>query len=171
MERAFIIGRFQPPHKGHLKVIKDALNNEDELIIGIGSAQESHTILNPFTAGERLLMIKKTLAVEDIAPSRYYIIPIQDVGRNAIWVSHVISLTPPFKKVYSHNPLVKRLFQEAGYDVKEPLLYDRETYSGTEIRKKMLENKDWKNLLPTPVTEVINEISGVQRLKEIVATD
>src|SRR3970040_1541422 len=52
--RALWIGRFQPFHLGHLSMAKRILAEVDELVIGIGSAQYSHTPENPFTAGERL---------------------------------------------------------------------------------------------------------------------
>ncbi|MBP7820288.1 MAG: adenylyltransferase/cytidyltransferase family protein, partial [Candidatus Methanofastidiosum sp.] len=53
--RALYIGRFQPFHLGHLHVVKLILNSSKEIIIAIGSSQVSHTIQNPFTAGERFL--------------------------------------------------------------------------------------------------------------------
>ncbi len=59
--RGLLIGRFQPFHKGHLYVIGKIAEEVDEIIIGIGSAQKSHCLDNPFTAGERLMMIKKAL--------------------------------------------------------------------------------------------------------------
>lgn len=43
---ALIIGRFQPFHKGHLSVIKMVAEKSDSIIIGIGSAQLSHTFEN-----------------------------------------------------------------------------------------------------------------------------
>ncbi|HDM88409.1 MAG TPA: nicotinamide-nucleotide adenylyltransferase, partial [Candidatus Bathyarchaeota archaeon] len=43
MRRGLFIGRFQPPHLGHLHAIKQALEECDELIIVIGSSQYSHT--------------------------------------------------------------------------------------------------------------------------------
>ena len=42
VNRAFYIGRFQPFHKGHLKVISQIAREVDELVIGIGSAHEPH---------------------------------------------------------------------------------------------------------------------------------
>ncbi|MEM3079801.1 MAG: adenylyltransferase/cytidyltransferase family protein, partial [Thermoproteota archaeon] len=51
--RGLFIGRFQPFHLGHLKAVEYIINRVDEVIIGIGSAQYSHTLENPFTAGER----------------------------------------------------------------------------------------------------------------------
>jgi nicotinamide-nucleotide adenylyltransferase len=38
-----LIGRFQPFHKGHLQVVKTIARDCDDIIIGIGSAQYSHT--------------------------------------------------------------------------------------------------------------------------------
>ncbi len=47
MSRALIFGRFQPFHFGHLNVIKWALEKFDELVLLVGMANESHTLLNP----------------------------------------------------------------------------------------------------------------------------
>ena len=76
--RALYIGRFQPYHKGHHAVIREIASEVDEIIICIGSAQRSHEIENPFTAGERYLMISKSLRAEGI--NNFYIVPILDVN-------------------------------------------------------------------------------------------
>ena len=60
-KRGLLIGRMQPVHNGHIDIIKETLKEVDELIIGIGSAQLSHTLKDPFTAGERLLMLTHAL--------------------------------------------------------------------------------------------------------------
>jgi len=157
----------QPVHEGHLQVVKTILEEVDEVIIGIGSAQLSHTVKDPFTAGERVMMLTKSLGENNIPASRYYIIPIQDIACNSVWVAHVEMLTPPFKKVYTGNPLVQRLFLETGYQVEEPPLFNRESYSGTQVRRRMLADEDWQSLLPPTVVEVIDEINGVSRLKHL----
>lgn len=168
--RGLLIGRFQPFHKGHLYVVKEIIKVVDEIIIGIGSAQLSHTLENPFTAGERLMMIAKSL-FENGIKKNYYIIPIPDVNNNSLWVSHVKSLTPPFHKVYSGNTLVKRLFKEVGVTVETPPMFNRKEYSGTEIRKRMINGGPWEHLVPKGVVEVIREINGVERLRELAKSD
>lgn len=168
--RGILIGRFQPFHKGHVYVIKEILKEVDEIILCIGSAQASHTLENPFTAGERLMMISKSL-FENGIKKNYYIIPIQDVNNNALWVSQVRSLTPPFEKVYSGNTLVKRLFAEVGIKVVTPPMYNREEYSGTEIRQRILKNASWGDLVPKAVVEVIKEVDGVNRMRELARSD
>ena len=165
--RGLLIGRMQPVHNGHIQIIEKTLNYVDEVIIGIGSAQLSHELKDPFTAGERIMMMTQALDDYEIDPKRYYIIPIEDINRNALWVAQVKMLTPPFSKVYSGNSLVKRLFKEEGYEVFQPELFDREILSGTEIRDRMLNDGDWKSLVPKATIEVIDEIDGINRIKEL----
>ncbi len=154
-------------HQGHLQVIKRILDEVEEVTIGIGSAQLSHTVKDPFTAGERVMMLSKALAENGILASRYYIIPVQDIECNSLWVAHMEMLTPPFEHVYSGNPLVQRLFKEKGYNVTEPPLFNRENYSGTEVRRRMLSGEDWEELLPESVVDVINEIDGISRINQL----
>lgn len=165
--RGILIGRMQPVHNGHMEVIKKILTEVDEIIIGIGSAQLSHELKDPFTAGERIVMMSQALAEKEIDPSRYYIIPMQDINFNAIWTSHVKMLTPPFNIVYSGNPLVKQLFSEDGYDVRQPPLYERHQLSGSEVRRRILNDENWQELVPTSTIDLIKEIDGVSRLKNL----
>lgn len=165
--RGILIGRMQPVHNGHMEVIKQILSEVDEIIIGIGSAQLSHEIKDPFTAGERIVMMNQALADSGIDPSRYYIIPMQDINFNAIWAAHVKMLTPPFSIVYSGNPLVKQLFSEEGYEVRQPLLYDRLHLSGSEVRRRILNDENWEELVPKATHELLDEINGVERLKNL----
>jgi len=168
--RGLFIGRFQPYHLGHHEVVKRILEEVDELIIGIGSAQESHSIENPFTAGERVLMISRALDELGVR-KKVYIIPLEDIYRNSLWVAHVCSMVPSFDVVYTNNPLVYRLFKEAGFRVLKPAMVNRTEYHGTEIRRKMLEGEDWEKYLPKAVVEVIREIRGIERIREIAGRD
>ncbi len=163
---ALLIGRFQPFHNGHLEVIRTILRDCDYLTIGIGSAQYSHTFENPFTAGERHLMISRSLKEEGV--QNCYLVPIVDINRYSVWVAHVASIVPPFKAIYSNNPLTKRLFSEAGYEVRASPLFNIELYSGTEIRNRMLAGKDWRLLVPKAVATVIDEIGGEGRIKDLM---
>lgn len=168
MTRGFYIGRFQPYHNGHQAVLERAAASVDEIVIGVGSAQLSHELENPFTAGERVLMITRSLAS---LGRPIYVIPIEDIQRNALWVSHVKSMTPPFDCVFSSNPLVMRLFAESGHAVQSPDMYERQTHSGTAIRRRMLSDEPWEHLVPRAVIEVIREIDGVERLRRIAQSD
>ena len=171
LKRGLFVGRFQPFHVGHLKAVKDILEKLDELVIVVGSSQYSHRVDNPFTAGERVTMIRTALEEEGISPSRYWIVPVPDVHVHMTWVAQVLGYTPKFSVVYTNEPLTRRLFIEAGYDVKPVPFYRREVYSATEIRKRMLSGKDWEELLPSTVVQFIKEINGVERLRDLAKTD
>ena len=162
---ALIIGRFQPLHNGHLEVIRKVSAECDHVIIGIGSAQSSHTSENPFTAGERYLMMSETLKDEGI--DNAMIVPVEDLNRYSVWVSHVESICPPFSIIYSNNLGTRRLFTEAGYEVRHAPLYNRRDHSGTEVRRRMANGGDWRSLVPEPVAKVIDAIDGVGRIRSM----
>ncbi|NMC11125.1 MAG: nicotinamide-nucleotide adenylyltransferase [Methanothrix sp.] len=168
--RGLYIGRFQPYHLGHQSVLREIFKEMDEIVIAIGSAQESHTPENPFTAGERTEMIYAALEQDDLR-NRCYVIPVQDINRNSVWVSHLQSMVPCFDVVYSNNPIVVRLFSEAEVDVRSPPMYQRDLYSGTTIRRLMQEGGDWTSLVPGSVASLITRIGGVERLACVSRSD
>ncbi len=164
-------GRFQPVHNGHISVIKWILEHTDEMIIVVGSAQKSHTMDNPFTAGERILMLKHAMRDAGIDLSRIYIVPVPDIEYNSLWVSYLKTLVPPFEAGASRNPLVIRLFKEVGLEVVVPPPYMRERYSGRHIRKLMYEGGDWRKLVPPVVAELITRFKGIDRMIEASLSD
>ena len=171
VKRGLFVGRFQPFHMGHLNVVKEILKEVDELIIAVGSAQYSHRIGNPFTTGERLVMIRKALEEAKIDLGRIWIVPVPDVHIHMVWVSAVEGYTPRFDIVYSNEPLTRRLFIEAGYKVKAIRFYKRKEYSATEIRERILKDGNWEELVPKSVAKFIKEIGGVERLKDLTKSD
>jgi len=150
-------------------VLREVLGRCDELVIGIGSSQESHTIENPFTAGERIEMIHRCLSKKNRA--RTIIIPITDINRYAIWVSHVISQVPPFQAVFTNNPLTKSLFEEKGFKVVPMKIYDRNKYSGTEIRKRMMNEDEWEDLVPKQIVPYLKKLDANKRLAAVIVKD
>jgi nicotinamide-nucleotide adenylyltransferase len=171
VKRGIFVGRFQPPHKGHLGAIKNILKKVDELVIIVGSSQYSHRPNNPFTTGERITMIRKALEEEGIQPSRYWIIPVPDVQLHMLWVSQIVGYSPKFELVYTNEPLTRRLFIEAGFKVEPVPFIKRKIYSATEIRKRMLNGENWEELVPKSVGRFIKEVDGIARLSDLTKTD
>ncbi|MEM1772381.1 MAG: nicotinamide-nucleotide adenylyltransferase [Desulfurococcaceae archaeon] len=162
MSRALFIGRFQPFHNGHMYAVKHILESHDELVIVVAAAQYNYTMDNPFTAGERIEMIK--LALEELY-SKCYIIPVDNIPNNFEWPRHVLSYTPRVNIVYSNNEFVKLLFKNYGIEVENtPVLPG---VSGTIIRKAMAEGVNWKHMVPRRVVEFIESIKGEERVKAI----
>jgi len=171
VKRGLYVGRFQPFHLGHLSAVKSVLKDVEELVIVIGSAQYSHTTSNPFTAGERLMMIRMALDEASLDCSRIWIVPVPDVHLHMLWVAALEGYTPKFEIVYSNEPLTQRLFTEAGYKVKQIRFFERKIYSSTDIRAKMIKNEEWKKLVPKSVAAFIMEIDGVNRLTDLTKSD
>jgi nicotinamide-nucleotide adenylyltransferase len=149
-------------------MVAEIAEEVDELVLGIGSAGDSHTERNPFTAGERIMMVTKALVDVDIVT---YAVPIEDLDRNSVWVSHVQSMCPTFDVAYSNNPLVIQLFHEAGVEVRRSPMFRREVLEGTDIRDKMIADEGWRKLVPDPVVEVVEEIDGIERIQRVSASD
>lgn len=84
------IGRFQPFHTGHLKVVREGLNQADKLILLIGSAWEPRNPRNPWTHQEREEMVRRCLSEAENA--RLLCLPLMDVPYNdEVWVRNVQS--------------------------------------------------------------------------------
>ena len=92
---------------------------------------------------------------------------IPDIHNPPKWADHVLSIVSDFDVVISNSSLTRHLFSEKGYNVKETPLYNKEEYSGKEIRRKILEDEAWEDSVPQEVFDIINEKDGVKRLKEL----
>ena len=164
MKKALYIGRFQPFHKAHLKVVKDILKKYDHIIIAIGSATTSNVYDNPFTVTERKWMIEKSLKKEGIKDFSVYFVP--DIPDDNKWPAWVKGLVGKFDAVYTGNTYPGELMKKAGHKVVYIRLYPG--YSATKIRKWIVEGKEWQKLVPEGTVEVIKKAKGVSRLKKLV---
>lgn len=82
------IGRFQPPHLGHLAVIHEALKRARQVIVMVGSAWQARSLRNPWRFEERLQMLRGAFDDEDNA--RLAIVPLLDaLYNNDVWVRDV----------------------------------------------------------------------------------
>lgn len=169
--RGLLVGRFQPFHNGHLAVVRQvrAERPHAPLLLGIGSAQRSHTLTDPFTAGERFEMISQALTEAGL--ERCEPVPLFDIDRHAVWVAHLESLLPSFDIVYTSNPLTRALFEAADYRVESPALVERVRWQGTVIRRAMVDGDGWKPAVPPGVATFLESIDGPARLRLLASSD
>jgi len=167
VSRGLFIGRFQPFHNGHLYAIKKILGREDEIVIVIGSAQESFSLKNPLSAGERIEIIRAVLR-ELNALGRSIIVPIPDIHENLVWPARVIEYTPKFDRVYSGNELVLVLFEQFGIETVRLEHINRNEYQGKVIRTKIIKGEDWAYLVPKVVYNYLEEIGFEERIRRLV---
>jgi nicotinamide-nucleotide adenylyltransferase len=166
-----IVGRFQPFHRGHLATIVALrqTNPTSSLILAVGSAQESFTMENPFTAGERVEMIQRALSearIDGCLP-----VPVADIHQHTQWVAYLRGLLPAFDVVYTNNPLTRLLFERDRIRVASMPFIERETFQGAVVRRRLLEGGKWKELVSPAVAGFLEEIWAPERVRRISEHD
>ncbi|NAW34933.1 bifunctional nicotinamide-nucleotide adenylyltransferase/Nudix hydroxylase [Halomonas alimentaria] len=82
------IGRFQPPHLGHLAVIHQALKRARKVIVMVGSAWQARSLRNPWRFEERRAMLRSAFDAEE--NERLAVVPLLDaLYNNDVWVRDV----------------------------------------------------------------------------------
>lgn len=165
VQRALLMGRFQPPHRGHMAAIRAAARRYDRVFVGVGSAQHSHEPRNPLTVGERFELLQA--ALDELGIQNVALFPIPDIHRHARWVEHVEGLVPRFDVVVTNNPLTRRLFSRAGYRVVTGTLWKPDECSGQRIRALWTRGKDADPWLTAAVAKGLRRLDGPGRVRSL----
>ncbi|MCX8147057.1 MAG: adenylyltransferase/cytidyltransferase family protein [Candidatus Woesearchaeota archaeon] len=160
------IGRFQPFHNGHLKLIKDSIKSLNlEKIIIVVAIPLRKTERDPFSADDRIEMIKRALEEENI--NNFYLTKLKDIPSDDEYVNHVRENVPPFNVVIvGESKLNEKLFKKAGFKVitSERLL----GISSTMIRELMRKNNEkWKDYVPKAVADYIKKKGLIKELDKL----
>jgi nicotinamide-nucleotide adenylyltransferase len=169
--RGLMMGRFQPFHLGHLDLVKQILEECDEIIIAITSSQFNYLEKDPFTAGERMEMIHDSLKESSVDLTRVYVASLENQFNIATWDSYLKSALPHFDRVYSGNDYVSMLLSDSRIPVVNPKFFNRTQYNATKIRSMIISDKDWKNSVPNAVYKLLTSINAKNRLKVISKSD
>lgn len=85
---AVIIGRWQPFHRGHMELGREALKIADHVVWVIGSHRSAPTLKNPWSCSQRQDMIQS--AFEPAAVAQMSFIPVRDhYGNDEKWATEV----------------------------------------------------------------------------------
>lgn len=103
-DTALYIGRFEPPHAGHLALVQQALASAPQVIVIMGSAWQVRSPKNPFTWSEREAMLRAALPDADSA--RLQVLPVRDYYNEAVWVQAVRGAVAAHTPAGSHIGLV-----------------------------------------------------------------
>ena len=144
---ALLLGRFQPPHKGHEALILHLLKKHKKLAVAIGSSNKSRTKTNPLRAKERLFLLKKLFSKKRGKGGKISFMLLPDNPSNKKWAQTFGKKFPKEKYIlYSANPLARALLKSHNFG-KAPLLR-RKGWQGKAIRKKIIEKKPYFSGIP-----------------------
>ena len=163
MPTALFIGRFQPLHKAHLEVIKNILDENDKIVIAIGSSQESNTKENPFSAAERRQMIDAVMKANKI--KNYEIAEIPDFFDDGKWFGYIKENIKGIDAAYSGNNVVLNCLKSRGFSVKKIKLID--DLNSTKIREKIAKGTDWQKDVPKEIAGFLVKINGIERIRNL----
>jgi len=165
------MGRFQPFHLGHLDLVKQILDECDEIIIAITSSQFNYLEKDPFTTGERMEMIHDSLKESSVDLTRCYIVSLENQFNIATWASYLKSALPHFDKVYSGNRYVSMLLSDSEIPVVTPTFFNRNQCNATKIRSMIISDENWKDSVPNAVYKLLTKINAKNRLEVISKSD
>lgn len=96
-EIPLFIGRFSPPHKGHILVILWLLSKYQYIVIGIGSCYEIGKPNQPLLAFQRQKMIELSLIKEGIDLSRIKFVHIPDYNNWDVWWDDIVCISSKYR--------------------------------------------------------------------------
>jgi len=160
-----LIGRFQPFHLGHLEALQFALSKVDKLWIGLGSSNKPIEKNNPFSAEERKEMILSS--IDDPMKDKISIYFIPDLDNHVKWIEKIDTIVPKFDIVFSNDELTKHLYSKRTVPITPIPFLKRDALSGTNIRKLIISDQKWNDLVPDGTKNFLIKISAKDRLKNL----
>lgn len=149
---AVFVGRFQPFHVAHQRIVDQALDVAEKVLILIGSCYEPRSLRNPCFFEEREAMIRACYTAED--NKRIICKPMRDIRySDTLWVTHVQKAVYDIPGAADMDiTLIGLQKQGSGYFpslfpqwAHTPVHHDLST-TGTAIRKHMFSGGDMQRL-------------------------
>ncbi len=176
-----IHGRFQVFHNDHLKYLLSGKERCRHLVVGITNAeadmiqeeaadpQRSTPLANPLTYFERYQLVRWALLEANVSHRDFSIVPFP-ISQPDRYHYYVPMDAVFFLSIYDDWGRRKREYFES-LGVKTIILREvkkeEKGLSATEVRQRMLQDKPWKHLLPTAVSDLLERWNIPQRLQDI----
>lgn len=144
---SLVIGRMQPPHLGHVDLIKKGLEISETVIIMLGSVGSSPNIKNPFTFEQRQEMLR--LCFDESDNHRIKILGVRDYHYSeADWLTDIQNQLSEFIQEGDSKVIIGNFKDSSSYYLKYfpspewdllPCFKDK-NLSSTEIREILFTN-------------------------------
>ena len=187
-------GRFHIVHYGHVEYLIESKKRCEYLIIGITDCDPERAYFNyseniknynennltepfrsidnpvfPFTFYERMQMIRLTMLENGIDTKEFDVVPFP--VHKPQFIKYYIPLNAPIlATIYDDWGRKKvKMFQKMGFKVE--ILWQRDMSTrfttGTEVRRRIIVNENWKELVPSSVFNFIKENKLDEILRKI----
>lgn len=147
------IGRFQPFHLAHMQTILIALEQSENVILALGSAQDERNIKNPFTAAERQQMILSNFSPEQ--QQRIKFVHVVDVYNDEKWQKLVKMLVATVAGPKAKVGLIGHFKDESSYYLQffpEWEMVELDSLEGamsaTPVREAYFRGEIWTDAFP-----------------------
>ena len=180
-EIGVIHGRFQILHNDHLRYLLAGKALCDHLIVGItnpdpyltkdhdSNPHRSTRFANPLTYYERYVMIKTVLTEVGLGLSEFTIVPfpinVPDLLQYYVPLDVVF-----FLSIYDDWGRQKKSYLEdlgLNVHVLREVPIEKKGLNGSDIRRAMIDNKQWKQFVPACVAKLVEIWDIINRLKDL----
>ena len=153
-------GRFNPPHKGHIALVKRLVKKVDLLIVAVGNAESRNTKRNPFSGDERVEMLKSYLKEQHIKVED--VVAVEDGNSWASSIDNLFEKCCKFEVLFTDHKAIARL---VGNRVKVVSFERKGDISSTLVRDSIAKGEEWESLTGKSVVRLIKRFDGIARIK------
>lgn len=169
-----LIGRFQPFHKGHEFLVRQALQQAEKVIILIGSADRPRTLKNPFSFAERKSVITQVFGDDH---TRIHCLPLCDTLYNDhLWICRVQEAVRTVAPAHARIGLIGHDKDSSSYYLRLFSQWENnwvESYddlSATPIRQAYWTGEIWADKLPSATNKFLTTFQQSDDYQTLVRT-
>lgn len=166
------IGRFQPFHLAHMQTIKIALQQSQNVILALGSAQNERNLKNPFTVHEREKMILSNFTAAD--QQRIKFVHVIDVYDDKKWQKSVTSLVEEVVGAEDKVGLIGHFKDESSYYLQlfpewEMVELDslKDAISATPLREAYYRGEIIESAFPLGTSEFLQQFQQTEIYQQL----